>query len=72
MITRSFDPGFRISLHQKDLNLALQGAKALGVSLPNTAATQELFNQCAANGESGLDHSGLVKALERMANHAVA
>ncbi|EPE96418.1 2-hydroxy-3-oxopropionate reductase [Rhizobium grahamii] len=72
MIKRTFDPGFRISLHQKDLNLALQGAKALGISLPNTAATQELFNQCVANGDSGLDHSGLVRALERMANHPVA
>ena len=72
MINRTFEPGFRISLHQKDLNLALQGAKTLGISLPNTAATQELFNQCAANGDSGLDHSGLVTALERMANHAVA
>lgn len=72
MIKRTFDPGFRISLHQKDLNLALQGAKALGISLPNTASTQELFNNCAANGDSGLDHSGLVRALERMANHQVA
>ncbi|MDR6636259.1 2-hydroxy-3-oxopropionate reductase [Phyllobacterium sp. 1468] len=72
MIKRTFDPGFRISLHQKDLNLALQSAKTLGVSLPNTASTQELFNSCAANGDSGLDHSGLVKALERIANHQVA
>ncbi len=72
MVKRTFDPGFRISLHQKDLNLALQGAKAIGVSLPNTALTQELFNQCAAHGDAGLDHSGLVTALERMANHAVA
>ena len=72
MIKRTFEPGFRISLHQKDLNLALQSAKTLGVSLPNTASTQELFNSCAANGDSGLDHSGLVKALERIANHAVA
>ena len=72
MIKRSFEPGFRISLHQKDLNLALQGAKSLGVSLPNTAATQELFNSCAAHGDEGLDHSGLVRALERMANHKVA
>ncbi|MFC3071752.1 2-hydroxy-3-oxopropionate reductase [Shinella pollutisoli] len=72
MIKRTFDPGFRIALHQKDLNLALQGARALGVALPNTASTQELFNLCAANGDSGLDHSGLVRALERMANHAVA
>jgi 2-hydroxy-3-oxopropionate reductase len=72
MINRTFDPGFRIALHQKDLNLALQGARALGVALPNTAATQELFNVCTANGDGGLDHSGLVRALERMANHAVA
>jgi 2-hydroxy-3-oxopropionate reductase len=72
MVKRTFDPGFRISLHQKYLNLALQCAKALGISLPNTASTQELFNQCAAHGDAGLDHSGLVTALERMANHAVA
>lgn len=72
MIKRTFDPGFRIALHQKDLNLALQGAKALGVSLPNTGMAQELFNSCAAHGDDGLDHSGLVRALERMANHDVA
>ena len=71
MIKRTFDPGFRIGLHQKDLNLALQGAKSLGVSLPNTSSTQELFNASTAHGDSGLDHSGLVKALERMANHKV-
>ena len=71
MIKRTFDPGFRIELHQKDLNLALQGAKELGVSLPNTATTQELFNSCSANGDSGLDHSGLVTALERMSNNKV-
>ena len=69
MIERTFEPGFRIRLHQKDLNLALQGARALGVSLPNTATAQELFNSCAANGEEDLDHSGMVRALERLANH---
>ena len=72
MIKRTFNPGFRIELHQKDLNLALQGAKALGVSLPNTATAQELFNACAANGGSGWDHSAMVKALELMAAHPVA
>lgn len=71
MIKRTFDPGFRIELHQKDLNLALQGAKALGVSLPNTATTQELFNACAGNGWEALDHSGLVKALEKLASHEI-
>lgn len=72
MIKRTFDPGFRIELHQKDLNLALQGAKAIGVSLPNTAMAQELFNACAAHGGSQWDHSAMVKALEMMADHEVA
>ncbi|AYM89186.1 MULTISPECIES: 2-hydroxy-3-oxopropionate reductase [Serratia] len=72
MIKRTFEPGFRISLHQKDLNLALQGAKSLALSLPNTATCQELFNLCAANGAKDLDHSALVQALEIMANHKVA
>ncbi len=72
MIKRSFDPGFRIELHQKDLNLALQSAKALGLSLPNTATAQELFNACAANGGSAWDHSGMVRALELLAAHEVA
>ena len=72
MIKRTFDPGFRIELHQKDLNLALQGAKSMGVSLPNTATAQELFNSCVANGDAKSDHSAMVKALERMANHEVA
>ncbi|MBW8054522.1 MAG: 2-hydroxy-3-oxopropionate reductase [Nitrospira sp.] len=71
MIKRTFDPGFRIELHQKDLNLALAGARALNMSLPNTAATQELFNACAAHGWGGMDHSTLVRALELLANHEV-
>jgi 2-hydroxy-3-oxopropionate reductase len=72
MIKRTFDPGFRIELHQKDLNLALQGAKALGVSLPNTASAQELFNVCSARGGRAWDHSAMVRALEIMADHEVA
>jgi 2-hydroxy-3-oxopropionate reductase len=72
MIKRTFNPGFKIALHQKDLNLALQSAKALSINLPNTATCQELFNTCAANGGSELDHSALVQALELMANHKVS
>jgi 2-hydroxy-3-oxopropionate reductase len=72
MIKRTFQPGFRIELHQKDLNLALAGARALGLALPNTAGTQQLFSACVANGGAGWDHSGLVKALELMAGHEVA
>lgn len=71
MIKRTFDPGFRIELHQKDLNLALSSARALGLSLPNTATAQELFNACSAHGGSKWDHSGLVRALEIMANHEI-
>jgi 2-hydroxy-3-oxopropionate reductase len=72
MIKRTFNPGFRIELHQKDLNLALSGARALGLSLPNTATAQELFNACSANGGAAWDHSGMVKALEMLAKHEVA
>lgn len=72
MIKRTFDPGFRIELHQKDLNLALVGARALGVSLPNTASAQELMNACAANGMSKLDHSALCRAIELLSNHEIA
>lgn len=72
MINRTFDPGFRIELHQKDLNLALSSARAIGVSLPNTATAQELFNACAANGGTTWDHSALVKALEILAGHEIA
>ncbi|MFO1154440.1 MAG: 2-hydroxy-3-oxopropionate reductase [Rhodospirillales bacterium] len=71
MVKRTFDPGFRIELHQKDLNLALSSARQLGVSLPNTATTQELFNACAAHGGKAWDHSGLVRALEVMANFQI-
>lgn len=71
MIKRTFDPGFRIELHQKDLNLALQSARAIGVSLPNTATAQELFNACSAHGGAGWDHSAMVRALEGLAKHEV-
>jgi 2-hydroxy-3-oxopropionate reductase len=72
MIKRTFDPGFRIELHQKDLNLALSSARAIGVSLPNTATAQELFNACAAHGGKAWDHSAMVRALEMLANHEIA
>ena len=71
MIQRNFDPGFRIALHQKDLNLALQGARALGVSLPNAATCQELFNAAAAAGGAASDHSAMVRVLERLAAHEI-
>ena len=72
MIKRTFAPGFRIGLHQKDLNLALQGARALGVALPQTASAAQLMQVCSANGMQDLDHSALVRSLEIMADHQVA
>lgn len=71
MIKGTFDPGFRISLHQKDLNLALAGARELGLNLPNTANAQQVFSTCAALGGSGWDHSALIKGLEHMANFSI-
>jgi 2-hydroxy-3-oxopropionate reductase len=72
MIERNFEPGARVALHQKDLENALAGARAMGISLPCTAVAQQLFNACTAAGGAGWDHSALVKALEMLAGHAVA
>jgi 2-hydroxy-3-oxopropionate reductase len=71
MVKRNFDPGFRIELHQKDLNLALEGARALGLSLPSTALAQQLFSSCAAHGGKAWDHSAMVRALEMLASHEI-
>ena len=72
MIKRHFNPGFRIALHQKDLNLALQGARDLGLSLPHTASCQQLFNAAVANGGAAWDHSGLARVLEMLAGHEIS
>jgi 2-hydroxy-3-oxopropionate reductase len=71
MVKRTFDPGFRIELHQKDLNLALASARQLGLSLPNTASAQQLFSACAAHGGKAWDHSAMVRALETLANFQI-
>jgi 2-hydroxy-3-oxopropionate reductase len=72
MIRRTFEPGARVEIHQKDLELALTGARAMGLSLPGTANAQQLFNACRANGGAKWDHSAMVKALELLAAHPVA
>ncbi len=71
MIKRTFDPGFRIALHQKDLNLALTAARQLGLALPATGTAQQLFSACVAHGGAAWDHSGLVRALERLSNFEI-
>jgi 2-hydroxy-3-oxopropionate reductase len=71
ILKRNFAPGFRIGLHMKDLSLALAGARELGVALPVTSICQQLFGACVANGGIAWDHSGMVQALELLANHKV-
>jgi 2-hydroxy-3-oxopropionate reductase len=71
MVKRTFNPGFRIELHQKDLNLALSTGRALGVALPNTATCQELFTACVAHGGAAWDHSAMVRALETLAGFEI-
>ena len=71
MIDRTFEPGFKVALHQKDLNLALDNAQKLGVALPNTANTQQLYNSCIADGEGQKDHSSLVKSIEKLSNFEI-
>ncbi len=71
MVKRTFDPGFRIALHQKDLNLALGAAKSLGLALPATSTAQQLFSACISHGGSAWDHSGMVRALEKLSNFEI-
>jgi 2-hydroxy-3-oxopropionate reductase len=71
MLKRDFEPGFRVRLHQKDLNLALSAARDLGVSLPNTAVAQQMFAAVSAHGGADLDHSALVQAIEGLAGFSI-
>ena len=71
MIKRTFNPGVRIKLHQKDLNLALTAARQLGLALPATGTAQQLFSACVAHGGEGWDHSGMVRALEQLSNFEI-
>jgi 2-hydroxy-3-oxopropionate reductase len=67
MLKGTFDPGFRIRLHQKDLNLALSSARELALALPSTAIAQQMFSAVVAHGGGELDHSALVQATEDLA-----
>ena len=63
----TYNPGFKIDLHYKDLGLIMESARALGVPLPATAAVQELFSALRVKGRGGLDHSGVITLLEDLA-----
>ncbi len=71
MLNGTFNPGFRIRLHQKDLNLALSAARELGLSLPNTAIAQQMFSSCTAHGGADLDHSAMILAIEGLGSHSI-
>ncbi|QBJ78697.1 2-hydroxy-3-oxopropionate reductase [Aquitalea sp. USM4] len=72
MVKRTFDPGFRITLHQKDLNLALSSAQQMALALPVTALAQQLFNSCVAQGGGSWDHSAMVRALEKLSDYSIS
>ncbi|AQZ54163.1 2-hydroxy-3-oxopropionate reductase [Martelella mediterranea] len=67
MIERTFDPGFRIRLHRKDMALAVNAARDIGLALPNAAATEQLMNAAIARGDGDKDHSALIRTLEALA-----
>ena len=66
-VANTYNPGFKIDLHYKDLGLIMESARALGVPLPATAAVQELFSAMRVKGRGGLDHSGIITLLEDLA-----
>lgn len=71
MIQRTFAPGFKIKLHRKDMNLILNTARELGLSLPMSAQVAELMNGLIANDGAELDHSALVTMFEKLANFEI-
>jgi len=66
-VAGTYNPGFKIDLHFKDLGLIMESGRALGVPLPCTAIVQELFNALRVKGRGGLDHSGVITLLEELA-----
>jgi 2-hydroxy-3-oxopropionate reductase len=66
-VSNTYNPGFKIDLHYKDLGLIMDSARALGVPLPATAVVQELFSALRVKGRGGLDHSGIITMLEDLA-----
>ncbi|MDP3767669.1 MAG: 2-hydroxy-3-oxopropionate reductase [Dehalococcoidia bacterium] len=66
-LSNTYNPGFKIDLHYKDLGLIMESARALGVPLPATAVVQELFTALRVRGRGGLDHSGVITLLEDLA-----
>ena len=66
-VAGTYNPGFTVDLHFKDLGLIMESSRALGVPLPTTAVVQELFNALRVKGRGGLDHSGIITLIEELA-----
>ncbi|MDP3891310.1 2-hydroxy-3-oxopropionate reductase [Nocardioides sp.] len=66
MLSRSFEPGFRIALHHKDLGIVTSAAREAGVVVPLGALLAQLMGSALANGDGGMDHSGLLRGVERL------
>jgi 2-hydroxy-3-oxopropionate reductase len=66
MLARQFEPGFRIDLHHKDMGIVTDAARAKGVAVPLGALTAQLVGAVRAQGDGGLDHSALLKGVERL------
>ncbi len=66
MLGRSFEPGFRIDLHHKDMGIVTSAAREAGVALPLGAVAAQLMGSARANGDGGLDHSALLRGVERL------
>ncbi|MHB1065206.1 MAG: 2-hydroxy-3-oxopropionate reductase [Georgenia sp.] len=70
MLDRSFEPGFRIELHHKDLGIVTSAAREAGVVTPLGAVVAQLMSSARANGDGGLDHSALLRVVERLSGRA--
>jgi 2-hydroxy-3-oxopropionate reductase len=70
MLGRQFEPGFRIDLHHKDMGIVTDAARAKGVAIPLGALTAQLVGAVRAQGDGGLDHSALLKGVERLSGRA--
>jgi 2-hydroxy-3-oxopropionate reductase len=70
MLSRSFEPGFRIDLHHKDMGIVTAAAREAGVVIPLGAVAAQLMASARANGDGGLDHSALLRGVERLSGRA--
>ena len=71
MLEHSFDPGFRIELHHKDLGIALAAGREYGVTLPVTAVVDQMLETLKMRGKGDLDHSAILTLIEKSSAHEI-